>query len=127
MQVSCLNELEAVNTMLGAIGESPIDSLEDMTDVDAITAQRVLQRISREQQARGWTFNKCDAITLVRSPNGTIPWNENFLYIKDIDGDRKLVRYGELVKDLVKILLTLIKTWMWNWLSLCPLSNFLNK
>ena len=51
-------KLEAVNTMLGFIGEAPMASLEENTGVgDAPVAEKVLDEINREIQAQGWLFN----------------------------------------------------------------------
>jgi|2_EtaG_2_1085320.scaffolds.fasta_scaffold07792_2 hypothetical protein len=57
-------ELEAVNTMLSAVGEPPINSLEDQKNVDAAIAGNVLTEISREVQASGWHFNTQIKVTL---------------------------------------------------------------
>ena len=50
------SELEAVNTLLANIGESPISSFDDLA-VDASIARETLKEISREVQARGWHWN----------------------------------------------------------------------
>lgn len=50
-------ELEAVNTMLSIIGESPISSLENTELVDAVTARTILRAVSREVQSRSWHWN----------------------------------------------------------------------
>lgn len=64
MQLTALTELDAVNSIIGTIGEAPINSLEELTDVDAINALRILRNISRQEQSRGWTFNKTPHFTL---------------------------------------------------------------
>lgn len=52
------SELEAINTMLSVIGESPISSLSDISSVaDAVTAQSILSEVSRQVQTKGWHFN----------------------------------------------------------------------
>lgn len=51
-------ELDAVNMMLGTIGESPINSLEGATGVvDAVLAQKILKEVSVQVQEEGWHFN----------------------------------------------------------------------
>lgn len=100
MQITALTELDAVNSIIGTIGEAPINNLEELTDVDAINALRILRSISRQEQARGWTFNKMPHFLL--NPNmdtKRIPWNSNYLYVKENHG-LKLVRQGDYVKDL---------------------------
>ena len=42
MQLTALTELDAVNSIIGTIGEAPINSLEELTDVDAIVSCGIL-------------------------------------------------------------------------------------
>jgi hypothetical protein len=49
-------ELEAINSMLSAIGEQPVNSTED--NVDAVMASRILNEMSRAVQSEGWYFNR---------------------------------------------------------------------
>jgi len=52
------SELEAINTILSVIGESPISSLSEISSVaDAITAQSILSETARQVQTKGWHFN----------------------------------------------------------------------
>jgi hypothetical protein len=52
------SELEAINTILSVIGESPISSLSDISSVaDAVTAKLILSEVSRQVQTKGWHFN----------------------------------------------------------------------
>ena len=55
--LSPTTELEAINTMLSTIGESPVNAVEDTGNVDVVIARQILQTVSREVQARGWHFN----------------------------------------------------------------------
>ena len=58
-------ELEAVNEMLTSIGNSPLSSLEDISDIlDAVIAQQTLHDVSREIQSEGWHFNTEQCYTL---------------------------------------------------------------
>ena len=54
---SVTTKLEAVNTMLSAIGEAPINNLNSGL-VDAELAETILDSISREVQSQGWNFNR---------------------------------------------------------------------
>lgn len=49
--------LEAVNIMLGAIGESPVNSLSAGL-LEAEQAETILTQVSRSVQAEGWSFNR---------------------------------------------------------------------
>lgn len=52
------SELEAINTILSVIGESPISTLSEISSVaDAVTAQSTLSEVSRQVQTKGWHFN----------------------------------------------------------------------
>lgn len=55
--LSPTTELEALNTMLSTIGESPVNTVDDSGMVDAVIARQILRATSREVQSRGWHFN----------------------------------------------------------------------
>lgn len=58
MTLSMTSELDAINIMLGTIGESPINSLDAATGVvDAVTARSILSEVSVQVQEEGWHFN----------------------------------------------------------------------
>lgn len=100
MEITALNELDAVNQIIGTIGESPVNSLENLANVDAINALRILRNVSRQEQARGWSFNIIPSHTLNPDQyNGKIRWNSSFLSLKGLNGE-KLVHFGDFVKDL---------------------------
>ncbi len=103
MEISAYTELDAVNNIIGTLGEAPIDTLEDLTNVDAINALRILQEVSRQEQSRGWSFNLIEDFTLNPdvNDNNRIPWNDHYLFLKGEEGV-KLVRYGKHLKDLVR-------------------------
>lgn len=58
------SELEAVNTILSAVGEPPINSLDEQKNADAAIARNILGEINREVQAHGWHFNSQDKVDL---------------------------------------------------------------
>lgn len=100
MELTAQTELGAVNIIIGTIGEAPIDTLDDMTDVDAINALRILRNNSRREQARGWSFNLIPELTLNPDANtNKIAWNDNYLYLRGLN-DEKLVRSGNYIIDL---------------------------
>lgn len=64
-------ELEAINTILSVIGESPVSSLSEISSVaDAVNAQLILSEVARQVQTRGWHFNTEDNFELLPE-NGT--------------------------------------------------------
>lgn len=58
MELTCTTELEAVNALLGAVGETPVNTLEDLGFTDAAIALSVLRSKSRETQSKGWYFTR---------------------------------------------------------------------
>ncbi len=50
-------ELEAVNVMLGTIGEAPINSLSGTLPADVSTAVAILKEVRRKVLSLGWWFN----------------------------------------------------------------------
>lgn len=73
------SELEAVNTLLAAIGETPVSSLL-VTDVaDVADAKTKLDEVSREVQSKGWAFNTEEQYPLSRDVNGSITLPPNLL------------------------------------------------
>lgn len=57
--VSATTEIEAVNIMLATIGESPINSFEEITG-DVAIARNTLMEISKAVQLEGWQWNTED-------------------------------------------------------------------
>ena len=66
MSVAATTELESVNIMLAAIGESPINSLTGTLPVDARLAQATLTETNKDVQSEGWSFNTEIDVTLTR-------------------------------------------------------------
>jgi len=66
MTVAATTELESVNIMLAAIGESPINSLTGTLPVDARLAQSTLAEQNKDVQSEGWSFNTEIDVTLTR-------------------------------------------------------------
>lgn len=81
-------KLEAVNTMLGFIGEAPLGSLEETTGVgDAPMAEKVLDEISREVQSQGWHFNTEYDVELVPDASKYLVFSDSIIRV-DIDRGR---------------------------------------
>lgn len=52
-----MTELEAINRMLAAIGQAPVNSL-DQANPDVAICSRSLKQVSQEVQSEGWSFNR---------------------------------------------------------------------
>jgi hypothetical protein len=66
-------ELEAVNEILAAIGETPVGTLSGALPIDASLALTRLRSRSRGLQMQGWSFNTDDEYTLAVDGDGKIP------------------------------------------------------
>lgn len=99
MLLTPVTELDAVNEIIGSIGESPVNSIENPMNVDVISAIRLLTLINRQFQAKGWSWNIIDSYTL--NPDHftkKIRWLNTFLYIKGVD-DTRYQKRGDYVYD----------------------------
>lgn len=76
-------ELDAVNDMLLAIGETPVSSLSSGLP-DAALAQQILSRKSREVQMVGWGQNTLEGFELARDSQNLIPVPQNALSVKTV-------------------------------------------
>lgn len=63
------SKLDAVNTMLFAIGESPVDTLDGPRSADVSSALKVLATVSLKVQTEGWSFNTDTEFPLTRTAN----------------------------------------------------------
>ncbi len=91
------SELEAINTILSAIGEAPINTLSGSLPIDATQAQNLLKEISREIQAAGWHFNSFYDYTLSLDTNSKIPLATNIMRV-----DLNINKYSPSDYDVIK-------------------------
>ena len=80
-------KLDAVNSLLTAVGEYPVSNIVD--DVaEAQIAISVIDEVSREIQSRGWTWNTHRKATLTPDAynNILIPTNVTRVDPTDVDG-----------------------------------------
>lgn len=98
--VSDTAELDAVNEVLASIGEPPVVTLDDETNADVANAQRILSKINRQIQSRGWTFNIEEGAVLTPDLNtGMIPYSPNYLSLMSTGGASTLVNRSGYVYD----------------------------
>ena len=97
MAQSSTTELEAVNTILSAIGEAPVNSLSGTLPIDATQAKNLLTEISREVQAAGWHYNSFYDYTLSRDTDNKIPLADNIMRV-DLD----INKYNVTTYDVIK-------------------------
>ena len=81
MTVAATTELEAINIMLAAIGEAPVNSLIGTLPVDVKLAQSTLTEFNKEIQSEGWSFNTEIDVTLTRDGSNQIALSQDILRI----------------------------------------------
>jgi len=92
-------ELAAVNDILAAIGESPVSTLEGDSNADVANARRILNKINRQIQAKGWTFN-IETIPLVPDVyNRLIPFMSDYLSVLSESGSTAYSNRGGYLYD----------------------------
>lgn len=96
-------ELEAVNEMLRAIGESPVNTIssDEPMAPDVDTALRKLRSVSREVQARGWHFNTEIDFPLARDTEGSLTVAPNVLRVDSVGDSTEfdVVQRGQRLYD----------------------------
>tara|TARA_R100000808_G_scaffold23496_1_gene52213 strand:+ start:723 stop:1352 length:630 start_codon:yes stop_codon:yes gene_type:complete len=80
-------KLEAVNVMLSVIGEAPVNSLKSGL-ADAEAAERILNRVNKEVQTEGWTFNTLRKYSLIPDSTKKIILPSNTLKLTCVDSSR---------------------------------------
>ena len=77
------SKLDAVNIMLGVIGETPVNSLGSGSSRSAnvVLAESVLEETSKEIQSEGWHFNTEHKYLLSRGTDEKIPLPLNTLKV----------------------------------------------
>ena len=93
-------QLEAVNSMLGHIGESPVNSISDTAavPVSVSVAIAALNEVSKDVQSEGWHFNTETGVKY--SPTGgsiTVP--ADIIQFDPIDKSLDIVQRGATLFD----------------------------
>lgn len=102
MNLTPTTELEAVNIMLGTIGQAPITSLERTGLLDAEIAQQVLAEVNRAVQMEGWHWNREENFPLPANTDGEVVVPSNVLEIEPVEQVsrlRKLTLRGNRIYD----------------------------
>lgn len=97
MELTPTTELEAVNEMLGAIGESPVSDLDTAGNIDAAIARDTLRAVSREVQSKGWWFNEQEAYTFTLNAEGKVEAPHSILSLRPVRGGTPVVLRGKRV------------------------------
>lgn len=91
-------KLEAINTMLSCIGQSPLNTLEGTKSYFTIAAENILNSETKRIQLQGWDFNSEDFYQFNPDLNKFIKIPDNLIMIKfpTIYKNRYVVREGKL-------------------------------
>jgi hypothetical protein len=75
-------KLQAINSILSSVGESPITSLDYISDsASATIASNILDEVDRSLQSRGWSFNTDIGRTLTLGSNNEIAVTSNTIRV----------------------------------------------
>ena len=82
-----MQRIDAINEILLAIGEEPVTSIDTMVDnIDAVTAQRCLNRVLSNVQTTGYSWNIVEDVTITPdSVTKRIRWDPTWLSIRNTD------------------------------------------
>ena len=90
-----MTRLEAVNAVLNAIGDTPINTLEDDESVEVSIINEMIDFTSRSLQSQGWDFNTIPEITLTPDfRDNKIVYPKQYLHIENSDPSTILVQRG---------------------------------
>lgn len=102
MNVETGEELAAVNDILASIGEPPVNTLEGDANADVANARRILNKINRQIQSKGWTFNIEEGVTLDADIfSNLIPFGDDYLSVMSTSGATQYVNRGGYLYDRV--------------------------
>lgn len=76
--------LDAINTLLAAIGSSPVTSTDTSKNADALMAKNHIERALKDIQAEQWYFNTEENYTLTPDSTGEIALPKNLISIDHI-------------------------------------------
>lgn len=100
MNIETGDELAAINEILASIGESPVNTLEGEANVDVANARRILNRVNRKVQSRGYTFNIEQSTQLIPDNfSRMIPYPPNYLSVLSPQGTTTYINRGGYVYD----------------------------
>ena len=101
MQLSATTELEAVNQLLKAVGESPVNSLDNLGFTDASIARDTLRTKAREIQSKGWYFNRDYNFYFTPASDGQVVLPANVISIRPSTAESRRItpRAGKLYNN----------------------------
>lgn len=97
-------KLEAINTMLSCVGQSPLKSLQGTKSYYTVTAEQILDKECKRVLLEGWSFNTDENYELKPDINNHINITEDMLlvYFPQIYKDRYVTRQNKLYDKVKK-------------------------
>lgn len=93
------SKLQAVNSMLGHIGEAPVNTISNANlPVSVLTAISVLDEVSTEVQSEGWHFNTEEDVKYT-PVNGSITLPNDIIQFDPVDTSLDIVQRGSTLFD----------------------------
>ncbi len=102
MAITNTTKIEAVNTMLSAVGSSPVSTLTGQQTADSVVAQNILDEVVREVTSQGWAFNYERKVELSPDGNSEIVLGTDVARIDNTPGyntDYDVVQRGNKLYD----------------------------
>jgi hypothetical protein len=114
MALASTTKLNAINTILSAVGEAPINSLAGSLTADVSLAESILDEVSREIQSAGWHFNTEKDVPLAPNTDNQVVLGTNIARV-DLEGanvssDYDIVIRGTKLYNRKKLTYTITET-----------------
>ena len=91
------SELDAVNSILMSVGESPVNTL-NVQSPEVVIAQKTLQQVTREVLSEGWVFNTEREVEFIPDANDQVFLSDAILQV-DLNRFHHLDTYDVIRKD----------------------------
>jgi len=105
MTILATTKLEAVNTMLSAIGEAPVSSITGNATADVAMAIAILDEVDKQVQSVGWHFNTEFDVVLTPNVSNEIEVPTNIIRIDVTRANaptKDITQRGSKLYDLVE-------------------------
>ena len=114
MALASTTKLNAINTILSAVGEAPINSLTGTLTADVRLAEAILDETSREVQSAGWQFNTEKDVPLIPNTDYEVEIGTNVARVDlegaNVDADFDIVIRGTKLYNRKKLTFTISTT-----------------
>jgi len=114
MALASTTKLNAINTILSAVGEAPVNSLTGSLTADVRLAESILDETSREVQSVGWHFNTEKDVPLAPNSEDQVVLGTNIVRVdledSNVDSNYDIVIRGTKLYNRKKLTYTITAT-----------------